>query len=208
MMIIIMIAFIIMIMYLVKVAEGSRNMKVSREQVAANRTRILAAAARLFRLRGFQDVTVAEVMKEAALTHGAFYGHFASKEALIAEAIEWVLFSAPDTAGTGMPAAAYAEGYLSADHRDDPAAGCTFSSLGTEAARGSADLRRAMTESMRRHIDRFSPEAKGATPQERRREAIAAWSAMVGAMVLARLVDDDKLSREILSATHASMPFA
>ena len=81
-------------------------MKVSREQVAAHRARILAAAARLFRLRGFEDVTVAEVMKEAGLTHGAFYGHFPSKEALIAGAIEWVLAPAPDGAGTRMRASA------------------------------------------------------------------------------------------------------
>ena len=144
-------------------------MKVSREQVAANRVRTLAAASRLFRLRGFEDVTVADVMKEAGLTHGAFYGHFPSKEALIAEAIEWVLFPDPERAGTRLPAAAYADGYLSARHRDDPATGCTFSSLGTEAARGSADLRRALTQSTRSQIDRFSAEAKGATALEKRR---------------------------------------
>ena len=182
-------------------------MKVSREQVAEHRERVLAAAARLFRVRGFEDVTVSEVMTEAGLTHGAFYGHFPSKEALIAEAIEWVLFPPPERAGTRMPAARYADGYLSVRHRDDPATGCTFSSLGTEAARGSADLRRALTESTRSQIDRFSAEAKGGTPRDKRREGIAAWSAMVGAMVLARIVDDDKLSREILSETRASMPF-
>src|SRR5271156_2267449 len=104
MMIIIMIVFIITIMYPVKRAGGTRNMKVSREQVAAHRERILAAAARLFRVRGFEDVTVSEVMKEAGLTHGAFYGHFPSKEALIAEAIEWVLFPPPDRAGKRIPA--------------------------------------------------------------------------------------------------------
>ena len=62
-------------------------MKVSKERVAEHRTRIMVAAARLFRQRGFDDVTVADVMKEAGLTHGAFYGHFPSKEALIAEAV-------------------------------------------------------------------------------------------------------------------------
>ena len=183
-------------------------MKVSKEQVAAHRARILAAAARLFRLRGFEDVTVAEVMKEAGLTHGAFYGHFPSKEALIAEAIEWLLAPAPDGAGTPMRAAAYADGYLSARHRDDPASGCTFSSLGTEAARRSTDLRHVMTESTRRQIERFSAEAEGGAPREKRRAAIAAWSAMVGAMVLARIVDDDRLSKEILAETRASLPFA
>src|ERR1700689_606622 len=79
-------------------ARSSPRMKVSKEQVAAHRARILAAAGRLFRLRGFEDVTVAEVMKEAGLTHGAFYGHFPSKEALIAEAVGKALPPAPDTA--------------------------------------------------------------------------------------------------------------
>jgi TetR/AcrR family transcriptional regulator, transcriptional repressor for nem operon len=95
--------------------------------------------------------------------------------------------------------AAYADGYLSQRHRDDRGSSCPFSCLGTEAARGSADLRRAMTESVRRQIDRFSAEAKGRTAHEKRRAAIAAWSAMVGAMVLARVVDDDNLSQEVLA---------
>lgn len=182
-------------------------MKVNREQVAAHRARILAAAGRLFRLRGFDDVTVAEVMRAADLTHGAFYGHFPSKEALIAEAVAGAL--APATgAKPRTTTRAYADGYLSAKHRDERGASCPFSSLGTEAARGSPDLRRCMTESVRRQIDRFSAEANGETAREKRRAAIAAWSAMVGAMVLARIVDDDNLSKEILDATRASLPLA
>jgi TetR/AcrR family transcriptional repressor of nem operon len=170
-------------------------MKVSREQVAEHRTRILAAAARLFRLRGFDAVTVAEVMKDAGLTHGAFYGYFPSKEALV-----------PDEAKPRRPAADFADGYLSVRHRDNRATSCLFSSLGTEAARGSAELRHGMTEGVRRRIDHLSVEAKGDRPREKRRAAIAAWSAMIGAMVLASLVDDEKLSKEILSATRASLP--
>jgi TetR/AcrR family transcriptional regulator, transcriptional repressor for nem operon len=182
-------------------------MKVSREQVAANRGRILAAAGRLFRLRGFDAVSVADVMKDAGLTHGAFYGYFPSKDALVDEAIGLAVAPAPGRAKTPKSAQEYADGYLSSRHRDDSGASCPFSRLGTEAARGSADLRRAMTDAVRRQIDRFSAEARGATPREKRRAAIAAWSAMVGAMVLARIVDDDQLSREILSATRASLPF-
>jgi TetR/AcrR family transcriptional repressor of nem operon len=181
-------------------------MKVSREQVAEHRTRILAAAARLFRLRGFDEVTVAEVMKDAGLTHGAFYGYFPSKEALIAETVRHALPLAPDEAKPRRSAADYADGYLSVGHRDNRATSCLFSSLGTEAARGSAELRRGMTEGVRRRIGHLSVEAEGDKPKEKRRAAIAAWSAMIGAMVLARLVDDEKLSKEILSATRASLP--
>jgi TetR/AcrR family transcriptional repressor of nem operon len=204
-MIVIMIIFMIVVMYKVN-RFGDAHVKVSREQVAEHRTRILAAAARLFRLRGFEDVTVAEVMEEAGLTHGAFYGHFPSKEALIAEAVGQALPPPPDQASPRRPAADYADGYLSVRHRDNRATSCLFSSLGTEAARGSADLRRRMTEAVRSRIDHLSVEADGGTPKEKRRAAIAAWSAMVGAMVLARLVDDEQLSKEILKQTRASLP--
>jgi TetR/AcrR family transcriptional regulator, transcriptional repressor for nem operon len=180
--------------------------KVSREQVAEHRRRILDAAGRLFRLRGFDDVTVADVMKEAGLTHGAFYGYFPSKEALIAEAIGQALPPPPDLASPRRPAADYADGYLSVRHRDNRAASCLFSSLGTEAARGSADLRHSMTEAIRSRINHLSAEADGDTPKAKRRAGIAAWSAMVGAMVLARLVDDERLSKEILKETRASLP--
>lgn len=183
-------------------------MKVSREQVAEHRKRIMAAAARLFRQRGFDDVTVAEVMKDAGLTHGAFYGYFPSKEALIAEAVGKALPPAPDSATPRTPATEFADSYLSVRHRDNRATSCLFSSLGTEAARGSADLRHSMTEAVRRRIDHLSAEAAGDTPQERRRAAVAAWSAMVGAMVLARIVDDEKLSKEILKETRTSLPLA
>jgi TetR/AcrR family transcriptional regulator, transcriptional repressor for nem operon len=201
----IMIIFMIVIMYKVK-GFGDGHMKVSKEQVANHEKQILAAAARLFRQRGFNDVTVAEVMKEAGLTHGAFYGHFPSKEALIAEAVGKAL--PPDTAKPRRPAAEFADGYLSVKHRDNRASSCLFSSLGTEAARGSADLRHRMTEAVRRRIDHLGAEAEGDTADEKRRAAIVAWSAMVGAMVLARLVDDEKLSKEILSETRASLPLA
>src|SRR5271155_5553708 len=116
-MMIIMIAFIIIVIYIVKRLRSSKRMKVSRDQVAAHRTRILAAAGRLFRLRGFDDVTVAEVMKDAGLTHGAFYGHFPSKEALIAEAVRQALPPAPDEAKPRRLAADFADGYLSVRHR-------------------------------------------------------------------------------------------
>lgn len=179
-------------------------MKVSKEQVAKHRAQILAAAGRLFRQRGFDGVTVAEIMKETGLTHGAFYGYFPSKETLIAEAAGLALAPAPEHA----PAAQYADNYLSIQHRDNRANGCVFASLGTEAARGSGDLRHRMTESVRQQIDRLAAESKGRTAHERRRAAITAWSAMVGAMILARLVDDEALSQEILSETRASLPLA
>jgi TetR/AcrR family transcriptional repressor of nem operon len=181
-------------------------MKVSKDAVAEHRRQILDSAARLFRERGFERVTVAEVMRDAGLTHGAFYGHFASKAALIAAAVAHTLPAAGRPAQPREAALAFIDGYLSPGHRDDRASCCVFSSLGTEAARGSADLRQAMTASVRRRIDDLGAAAKDETAEEKRRAAIAAWSAMVGAVVLARIVDDEALSQEILATTRAALP--
>jgi TetR/AcrR family transcriptional regulator, transcriptional repressor for nem operon len=179
-------------------------MKVSREQVIENRRRILDAAAQLFRERGFENVTVAEVMSAAGLTHGGFYGHFDSKEGLINAAM-----AHQQTARREHPApenpALYADVYLSAEHRDNIGTACPFSSLGTEVIRGSPEVRRTLTESLQRWIETFSAGTEGVTPQEHRQNAIAAISTMVGGMVLARLVDDDPLSDEILAAARASL---
>lgn len=181
-------------------------MKVSRAQVAQHRMRIMEAAAKLFRQRGFEAVTVAEIMKAAGLTVGAFYGHFPSKEALIAASVGSALPKAPESATQRQHSADFADGYLSVRHRNNLAGACLFSSLGTEAARGSTDLRHEMTEAVRRRIEHLSVDAAGDRPEDKRSSAIAAWSAMVGAMVLARLVNDDELSKEILAKTRAALP--
>jgi TetR/AcrR family transcriptional repressor of nem operon len=179
-------------------------MKVTREQVAEHRTRILDAAGTLFRLRGFDDVTVAEIMKAAGLTHGAFYGHFASKDALVAEAIAHAVTPAPGAAKP-KPAAEYADAYLSVTHRDNRSGGCNFAGLGTEAARGSPEMRHAMTAATERQIQRFADASPGKTAKEKRRAGILAWSAMIGAVMLSRIVDDEDLSEEILKETRAGL---
>ena len=177
-------------------------MKISRDKLVENRRRILDAAARLFRERGFEAVTVAEVMKAAELTHGAFYNHFESKDDLIAKAFAPVLLPAPENDRFAeMEFAEFARSYLSAAHRDDRGGGCIFGALGTEAARCNDETRQVMTEAVRKQIDRFSTSAPGETAPERRRAAMARWSAMVGAVILARAVDDPALSDELLSAT-------
>src|ERR1700742_4972140 len=107
-------------------------MKVSREQVAENRKRILDAAAKLFRERGFETVTVAEVMSAAGLTHGGFYGHFASKEALIEAAMAHEQ-TGRRSRSTLEDASRYADGYLTRQHRDNVGVSCAFAALGTEA---------------------------------------------------------------------------
>jgi TetR/AcrR family transcriptional repressor of nem operon len=165
--------------------------------MAEHRRRILDAAGRLFRERGFDAVTVAEVMRAAGLTHGGFYGHFRSKAHLIAETLANIRPLHPK----GSTLADYAAGYLTPTHRDERAGGCSFAALAGDTIRQAPEARAAMTGRLRRQIDRLTALAPGETDAERRRAAIAAWSAMMGALVLSRICDDPDLAGEFLSDT-------
>lgn len=175
-------------------------MKVSREQMAENRRRILDVASTLFRDRGFEAVSVAEVMKAAGLTHGGFYGHFSSKDDLVAQTLAHVLAA---DAGGGGEIGAYLDAYLSPRHRDDPAAGCPTAGLAATIRHQSPAARGAMTEGLRSQIERIETAIPAADPADRRRTAIGSWAAMVGAVILARAIDDPALSDEILEQTRA-----
>jgi TetR/AcrR family transcriptional regulator, transcriptional repressor for nem operon len=175
-------------------------MKVSREQMAENRRRILDVASRLFRERGFDAVSVAEVMKAAGLTHGGFYGHFSSKDDLIAETIGYLL--APGEGGD-VGLRAYLDAYLAPGHRDNAAGGCPTACLAAEIRHQTPAARAAMTEGLRSQIERISKALPGMAEPDRRRAAIGAWAAMVGAVILARAIDDMTLSDEVLEQTRA-----
>jgi TetR/AcrR family transcriptional repressor of nem operon len=176
------------------------GMKVSREQMAENRRRILDAASRLFRAKGFDAVSVAEVMSAAGLTHGGFYGHFNSKDDLVAQTLAHVL--ALD-AGGGGDLRAYLDAYLSPKHRDNAANGCPTASLAADIRHQTAAARMAMTEGLRSQIDRISEALPGVSQADRRGAAIGTWAAMVGAVILARAIDDPAFSDEILQQTRA-----
>jgi len=176
-------------------------MKVSREQVAENRRRILEAAGLLFKERGFEAVTVAEVMQAAGLTHGGFYGYFQSKDELIAAALAEALTRAVTRPSADL--ATYTAGYLSRTHRDNRARGCPTAALAAETIRQPGGVRAEMTIGLRQEIERLSRLAPGDDPARKRRTAIGSWAAMVGAMILARASDDPALSSEMLHETHA-----
>lgn len=175
-------------------------MKITQDQVVRNRTALLEAAARLFRERGFDGVSVADITRAAGLTHGAFYGHFASKDDLITRTVEAVL-----TAASPAPSMVdYASGYLSAAHRDDPGASCMYATLGSEAVRASSEVRHAMTEALRQRLEQFARDAPGVDAAEQHRSAVVGYAAMIGALLLSRIVDDPALSDDILAqARHA-----
>src|SRR5215469_9320496 len=145
------------------------GMRVSREQVLENRRTILKAAGRLFRERGFESVTVTDVMKEAGLTHGGFYGYFNSKDDLIAQAVGEAL-SHSEAATGSLPV--FREQYLTPDHRDNFAGGCPVAALASEAIREDRGARAAMTSSLKRRIEHLSQTAPGADKAHKRRAAI------------------------------------
>jgi TetR/AcrR family transcriptional repressor of nem operon len=150
-------------------------------------------------------------MKEAGLTHGAFYGQFASKEDLVAEACArasersrelWRKLAerAPDD-----PVAAIAGVYLTEKHRDNPGSGCLIAALGPEVARQGPKVRHAVSEGLRDAFDFLTGIVAGRTKAAKRRKAIATYAGLVGAMVLARTVDDRALAQEILDAVRESV---
>lgn len=176
------------------------EMKVSREQMVENRRRILDVASRLFREKGFDAVSVSEVMKAAGLTHGGFYGHFSSKDDLVAETVGYVL--ANEAVG-GKDLHDYLDFYLSPRHRDNAADGCPTAGLAADIRHQTPAVRAAMTAGLRSQIERGMEALAGIDAADRRRTAIGSWAAMVGAVILARAIDDTTLSDEVLEQTRA-----
>jgi TetR/AcrR family transcriptional repressor of nem operon len=180
-------------------------MRVTREQAAANREKVLQLAGTLFREHGFDGIGVADIMKRAGLTHGGFYGQFSSKDGLAAEACARVLGNegwVERLTGTPTPAlGALIRAYLSADHRDDPGHGCLMAAVGSDVVRQPRAVRRAFTEGFRARLDAWLKLVPGRSAAARREKALATMAGLVGALVLARAVDDPALSDEILEAT-------
>jgi len=186
-------------------------MRVSREQAAKNRAHVIDTAARLFREKGYSGIGVADLMKEAGLTHGGFYGNFDSKEDLMvaactrafdgtAERWSTLLATNPDTALAQIVAT-----YLSRKHVDHPGQGCAMAALGGELARLSEPVRSVTTQGVRAQIDVLAPLMDGGSARDQRRAAMAAYAGMVGALVLARAVDDAALGDEIMGAVQAQV---
>jgi TetR/AcrR family transcriptional repressor of nem operon len=186
-------------------------MRVSREKAAENRDTIVKAAGDLFREKGFSGIGVADIMQAADLTHGGFYRHFKSKDDLSAQASKAVMArSAAHWAKTleehkDGTLRVIVERYLSAKMRDDRGHSCAFASLGADAAREGKPVRRAFAEGLRPMIDILTKLVPGASKAARRRKALAAMSQLVGAMVLARAVDDTAFSDEIMAAAKADL---
>jgi TetR/AcrR family transcriptional repressor of nem operon len=184
-------------------------MRVSRAEAEQNRERIIEVAAKLFRERGFDGIGVSDVMKSAGLTHGGFYGHFASKEDLMAQACARALQESLDALHREVERSgenalsAVASAYLSPAHRDRLGEGCALAALGAEAARRGSPVRGAFTRGVRSVADALTRLVPGKSKRQKRERALAIYASMVGALVLARAVDDAELSEEVLQSVSA-----
>jgi len=184
-------------------------MRYPPSETAKKHEKILKEAARLFRQRGLDGAGVAEIMKAAGLTHGAFYAHFASKEALEAEAVEHAFAQSDNrifaqTVNTRDPKRVFLANYLSAAHRDHSGSGCVIAALGPEIARESA-TRKPFTRHVKHMIEEMAGRFRWNRKGTARRNAIHLLSAAVGALTLARAVDDPRLSNEILETVRDSL---
>ena len=188
-------------------------MRVSKEQAADNRRRILAAAARLFRERGIDGTGVDAIAEAAGLTHGAFYSQFESKEAVAAEAVRLaieesrrLLESLPKEKGRSEALTRFVNAYLARSHRDAPGTGCAIASLGADIARQPRAVRARFTEALEGTLETLADLFPGKTALDRRDQAIALFSEMLGALILARAVSDESLSRRILKTAMNRLP--
>ncbi len=180
-------------------------MRVSRDKAAENRERIVDTASRLFREKGFDGVGVDAIMNGAGLTHGGFYGHFGSKDDLAAEAIARALERSDEKQSRYANLTDLVSEYLSERHCADRANGCAIAALGADMARRRDGVRRGLTKHVRGQLDRFTHLLGNGAAERRRKRAIATLAGMVGALTLARGVDDPALSKEILAVARDAL---
>ncbi len=169
-------------------------MKVSRQKSAENRERILDAASRLFRERGLAGVGVDALSEAAGLSHGGLYSQFGSKEALVAEALRHAFAGSASRYEGVEDIAHYAARYLSTAHRDNPGGGCAVAALASDIPHQGDGLRTEFTDGLRgmiARVERLLPEGE---------DPLSVVATLVGAMALARAVDDPELSESLLAA--------
>ncbi|MEU9154621.1 TetR/AcrR family transcriptional regulator [Streptomyces sp. NPDC048417] len=193
--------------------------RITKEDKARNRQNIVEAAGRMFRSQGIDAVGIAELMKEVGLTHGGFYNHFASKDALAVEvcgasfaaSLGGLAHAIEDGAGeAGTPLERVVAGYLSPAHRDAGDGGCPSASLVVDAGRHSEAVQRAYADGVEGYLTGFTAEfqreaeesGQELAPEKARQRAIRLLSELVGAVVISRAVRnvEPELSDEILQA--------
>jgi TetR/AcrR family transcriptional regulator, transcriptional repressor for nem operon len=181
------------------------SMRVSREEKDQSYARIVASAARLLRKNGLEGSSVADIMQDAGLTHGGFYRHFGSKDALVAaataQAFDQILPFLERAQAHRKPADVVRDienYYLSADHVEHPGTGCPIAALGSDFARATATVKKGVAEGAKRMIAVLAQGAQGDNARKRE-AAIRQLALMVGAVTLARACGADSRD-EVLAA--------
>ena len=182
-------------------------MRYSKEHKQETHARIVRKASVRLREKGAHGIGVADLMKEAGLTHGGFYAHFDSREALVIEAFNYAMDRSMEhwrkTAAQIAPDKRFStivDSYLTALHRDDPGRGCAVPTLGAEIARESLKTRRAFAAKLEEMIDMIADQIPDVPRKTARKQAAATLATMMGTLVLSRIAGNSEFSDEILSA--------
>ena len=182
-------------------------MRYSKEHKQETHDRIVRKASVRLREKGAHGIGVADLMKEAGLTHGGFYAHFDSREALVMEAFGYAMDRSTERwrklAEQTPPdkrLATIVENYLTPLHRDDPGHGCAVPTLGAEIARESPKTRKAFAAKLEQMIDMMADQVLEVPRKAARKQAVAALATMMGTLVLSRIAGSGELSEEILAA--------
>src|SRR3954470_6364637 len=182
-------------------------MRYSREHKIETHARIVKRASVQLRQKGAHGVGVADLMKDAGLTHGGFYAHFDSREALVVEAFAYAMDRSTERwrklAEKTPPdnrLATIVESYLTPVHRDDPGHGCAVPTLGAEIARESPKTRKAFAAKLEQMIEIMADQILDVPRKAARKQAMATLSTMMGTLVLSRIAGSGEFSDEILAA--------
>jgi TetR/AcrR family transcriptional repressor of nem operon len=182
-------------------------MRYSREHKLETHARIVKKASVRLREKGAHGIGVADLMKDAGLTHGGFYAHFDSREALVIEAFADAMDRSTEhwrKLAEQIPPekrlATIVDSYLSPAHRDDPGRGCAVPALGAEIARESPKTRKAFAAKLEQMIDMLAAQIPELPRDAARKQAMAAIATMMGTVVLARIAGNGEFSDEILEA--------
>jgi len=182
-------------------------MRYSREHKLETHARIVKRASVRLREKGAHGIGVADLMKDAGLTHGGFYAHFDSREALVIEAFTHAMDRSTERwrklaeqTSPEQRIAAIVDSYLTPMHRDDPGHGCAIPTLGAEIARESPKTRKAFAAKLEEMIDAIAAQIPDVPRKAARKQATAAIATMMGTLVMARVAGNGEFSEEILSS--------
>ena len=182
-------------------------MRYSREHKLETHARIVKRASVRLREKGAHGIGVADLMKDAGLTHGGFYAHFDSREALVIEAFAHAMDRSSERwrklaeqTPPDQRVAAIVDSYLTPAHRDDPGHGCAIPTLGAEIARESLKTRKAFAAKLEQLIDTLAAQIPDVSRKPARKQATAVIATMIGTLVMARVAGNGEFSEEILNA--------